>query len=300
MLFFIARGRHWIGVCLIMLCSALASAQSSVTPPATADFTTIKHFIFIVKENRSFDNYFGTFEPPPYGATTGLLSTGQVIPLGHTPDVTPRDLAHDWPSSLVAVDGGKMDGFDQINPGNAFSACTLNNDLLCYTQMTQQDIPNYWSYAQHFTLSDMNFSSIHAESFPAHLYTVAAQSGGVISNPTNHGVGCDTPSATVVVIDDQGKVSNQFPCFTFSSLADTLSAAGVSWRYYAVGESIWNPLDAISSVRQTPLWSNVKPASQFITDATSGNLPSVSWLVTAATQMEHPGQSVCNGENWTV
>src|SRR5438309_10403071 len=128
MLFFIARGRHWIGVCLIMLCSALASAQSSVTPPATADFTTIKHFIFIVKENRSFDNYFGTFEPPPYGATTGLTSTGQVIPLGHTPDLTPRDIGHDWLSSVVAMNNGKMDSFDLIQSKSPGFACTVNQD----------------------------------------------------------------------------------------------------------------------------------------------------------------------------
>jgi phospholipase C len=30
----------------------------------------IKHIVFIVKENRTFDNYFGTF-PGADGATTG-------------------------------------------------------------------------------------------------------------------------------------------------------------------------------------------------------------------------------------
>jgi phospholipase C len=49
----------------------------------------IKHIVFIVKENRTFDNYFGTF-PGANGATSGMISTGEVIPLGHAPDMTPR------------------------------------------------------------------------------------------------------------------------------------------------------------------------------------------------------------------
>ena len=35
----------------------------------------IQHIVFIIKENRSFDTYFGTF-PGADGATTGLVSTG--------------------------------------------------------------------------------------------------------------------------------------------------------------------------------------------------------------------------------
>src|SRR5215831_17090535 len=36
----------------------------------------IQHIVFIVKENRSFDTYFGTF-PGAEGATSGLISTGE-------------------------------------------------------------------------------------------------------------------------------------------------------------------------------------------------------------------------------
>src|SRR5581483_9218849 len=183
---------------------------------------------------------------------------------------------------------------------NPVFACTLNQDYLCYTQFSQQDIPNYWAYAKNFVLADNTFSSIHSESFPSHLYTVAAQSGGVISNISNNGVGCDTPGANVIVIDDRGYVSNQFPCFTFQTLADSLEAAGISWKYYADQETIWNPLDAIASIRNTSLWSKVVPSSQLLTDAANGTLPAVSWVVTIAPWMEHPTRSMCNGENWTV
>ena len=77
------------------------------------DLTAIQHFVFLVKENRTFDDYFGTF-PGANGTTTGVISTGQVIPLGHMPDVTPRDISHDWQATRLAMDFGKMDKFDLI------------------------------------------------------------------------------------------------------------------------------------------------------------------------------------------
>src|ERR1700726_3096060 len=71
----------------------------------------IKHIVFIVKENRTFDNYFGTF-PGADGATSGTISTGEVIPLRHAPDMTPRDIDHSYQAAVEAIDGGAMDRFD--------------------------------------------------------------------------------------------------------------------------------------------------------------------------------------------
>ena len=73
----------------------------------------IQHIVFIVKENRSFDNYFGTF-PGADGATTGVISTGEEVELGHSPDQTPRDLGHEWEDTHLAMNGGKMDRFDLV------------------------------------------------------------------------------------------------------------------------------------------------------------------------------------------
>src|SRR5215472_16200688 len=63
--------------------------------------TKIKHIVFIVKENRTFDNYFGTFQVDGQvvnGATVGTISTGEVVPLGQAPDVLPRDISHSFQS----------------------------------------------------------------------------------------------------------------------------------------------------------------------------------------------------------
>ncbi len=297
-----------------MLClfSVAGFTQSSRTPeskPSTsganqADISVIQHIIFIIKENRSFDNYFGQY-PGADGATSGILSTGQTIPLEHTPDQV-VDIGHDWTSALTAMDNGAMDQFDLILYGN------VNGSLMSYSQLTQQDIPNYYTYAQNFVLSDHTFSSLHGESFPNHLYTIAATSGGVFTVPLALGSqqaaynwGCDLPSDYAVrVMDDEGDVSESFPCFDFQTLADSLENAGISWKYYAPPQGTqgyqFSTYDAINHIRNSPLWEeDVVPDTQFATDAASGNLPAVSWLVTGPNS-EHPPNSTCQGENWTV
>jgi phospholipase C len=261
----------------------------------------IKHIVFIVKENRTFDNYFGTF-PGADGATSGTISTGEVIPLGQAPDMTPRDIDHSYQAAIEAIDGGAMDRFDLIAGGN------VNGDFLAYTQYTESDIPNYFRYARHFVLADAFFSSLQGPSFPNHLYTVGAQSGGAINNPANSNGrwGCDAPAnSRVETLEEDGEFGHVYPCFDFDTLADRLEARGLSWRYYAPGEGqsgyIWSALDAIRHIRLTSLWTrHVVATEQFVVDASNGNLPAVSWLVTKSGTSEHPPASVCLGENWTV
>src|SRR5579872_96582 len=81
----------------------------------------IQHIVFLVKENRSFDNYFGAYwswlnngnpPPNPYFTTTGLLSTGATIPLGRTPDNTPNDICHSWKCLIPMLNNDKMNHFD--------------------------------------------------------------------------------------------------------------------------------------------------------------------------------------------
>jgi phospholipase C len=273
-----------------------ASAAVNITSGLTA---AIQHIIFIVKENRSFDNYFGRF-PGADGATSGMTSTGQVVPLGRTPDQTPYDIGHSWQDATVAINGGKMNQFDLVGNGNR------NGNLLPYTQMTEADIPNYFAYARSFVLGDRMFSSITSDSFPNHLYTVAAQTGGAIGSPNLFIWGCDADPTTVVqVMDSQGNITKQFPCFDFPTLADRLEDAGISWRFYTpkndAGGYNWTALRAIRHIFFGPLWqTNVVLLPNFEQDALSGNLPAVSWVVPDSNNSEHPPTSTCAGENWTV
>lgn len=133
-------------------------------PRVYADGTVnqIQHIVFIVKENRSFENYLGTY-PGANAATSGKFSTGQVLPLGHTADGLKTDICHSWNCAHTAIDNGLMDKFDSATGSVA-------NGFIAMSQYTQNDLPNYWSYAQHFVLADNMFSSLTGPSLPNHLF----------------------------------------------------------------------------------------------------------------------------------
>ena len=271
--------------------------------------TPIRHVVFIVKENRSFDHMFGRF-PGANGATHGKISTGQILPLAHAPDAA-LNYGHGWVAAHDAMDcvSGicKMDGWDNV----AGCIGTTTPPYACLEQYYQADIPNYWKYAQTFTLADNMFSSLAGASFPNHLYLIASQSGGAIQNPSNIATspniwGCDAVStANVLILEPNGKKYTRFPCFDYATLGDVLDGAKLTWRYYAPSQGQpgyqWSAYDAISHIRNGPDWqTNVMPVSQFITDALPGKLPQVSWVTPPVVSSEHPGAGVCHGENWTV
>jgi phospholipase C len=269
----------------------------------------IQHIVFIIKENRSFDTYFGAY-PGADGATTGMISSGERMPLRHGPDRMPRDIGHDWEDARQAIHDGRMDRFDLVRDGNR------RNDFLSMTQFLASDIPTYWSYADHFVLGDRMFSSLAGPSFPNHLYTVASQSANAINNPNSFPWGCDSDDRTTVdVLDKNGVVVRQPPCFDVPTIGDTLEAAGVSWRYYSPMRGqrgyIWNAFDAVRQIRNGPLWQQRMAAvDSFDADAAGGRLPAVSWLIPDFEDSEHPtvsafagttlNVSACVGENWTV
>jgi phospholipase C len=274
---------------------------SSGTPTGSAP--KIQHIVFIVKENRSFDEYFGQF-PGANGTKTGTLSNGAIIPLGHTPDQVPHDIGHDWFSGIEVINGGKMDLFDINYGGNL-------GDYLAFTQMGQQDIPNYWTYAQKFVLADAMFSSLHGPSLPNHLYTIAGQSNNVVSipnliDPTSQGWGCDSVLPTTAdFLQNDGSLLAAAPCFDIPTLGDILDAHQITWKYYSgsYGTSGYqlNVYNNIKHIRYGQDWSvRMADQSRFNADAQSGSLPTVAWLTPPNETTEHPDYSTCYGENWTV
>src|SRR5262245_32262475 len=79
-------------------------------PPAAG---RIKHVVIVVKENHTFDNYFGSF-PGADGISQIQTSTGMIAP-PRAPDRTPRDLCHAHGCALTDWAGGAMNGWDQVN-----------------------------------------------------------------------------------------------------------------------------------------------------------------------------------------
>jgi len=275
---------------LTSVASFLTGCAASDNSTVPKDLNVIQHTVFILNENHTFDNYFGAF-PGADGATSGLLSNGQWIPLSTMSYAYQgTDLCNGWDCALLAMDQGKMDKFDLISGG-----------WDGYVQATEQDIPNYWAYARRFTLADHYFTSVHGPSLPNHLFAIAAQSGGAIDNGTSSGPGLpcdDNSSGRVTVIDENGNRSQQSSCLDFPTLPDNLTKAGVSWKYYGAEGGV---LTVIRHIYQNPLWQlSFAAPDQFLIDARTGHLPAVTWLLPPGPNDGHPPHSMCEGENWTV
>jgi len=106
----------------------------------------IQHVIIIVKENHTFDNYFGTYP----GAD------GMQMP--RSPNPPPHD------------------------PDHRHSAWLTRKTTAVRQQFIEADIPAYFAYARRFTLCDKFFTEVAGPSTPNHLMLIAADSP-FIDNP---------------------------------------------------------------------------------------------------------------------
>src|SRR3984893_1071665 len=158
----------------------------------------IEHFVFIMQENRSFDHYFGTYpgvEGLPPGVCLPDPNPGApCVPLFHDANNVNRGGPHGWDNAHGSIDKGKMDGFlieSYKGISNAGGEPCMPPAPMCTPGKDPRDvagwhdsreIPNYWDYAKLYVLQDRMFESVASYSLPAHLYMLAAQSGGYVAS----------------------------------------------------------------------------------------------------------------------
>ena len=195
----------------------------------------IQRVVIIVKENHAFDNYFGRF-PGADGDPN--------LPLA--PDPPLSDHPHDHTAWLNRATGATKQQYQQAN------------------------IPNYWRYAQQFTLCDRYFTEVAGPSSPNHLMLIAADSP-IINNPHS-----------------TDPISEQ-PPFDIPSLPANLEQAGLSWRNYGGYAQGY-----ITKLKGSP---NNVTADRFATEAADGKLATVSWVYGPTGLSEHPVESVKAGEH---
>jgi phospholipase C len=289
--------------------------------PATSP---ISHVIVIVQENRSFENFFagypganapltGCASPPPPGGTkfetvsSNCPSGDALVSLHQMTFENNPDLKHDWKSSLVDWNNGKMDGFTAYGTKMAKD--------IAYGYVDRKEIQPYWQLAQRYVLADEMFPTEFGGSFTAHLTLVAGTDdiklpGRAEVNYPNAGGDCDSPpgNRTSYVQNKPYRRVHPHqgprPCFAqFNTIAEVLDNAEISWRIYAskVNDTgLWEPFHAIQYVRYGPDWpANISaPSSNVLTDASDGQLASVSWVTPVADQSDHPQYLSDKGPSW--
>src|SRR5579859_1035802 len=232
--------------------------------------TPIQHVVVVMLENHTFDNFFGSF-PGANGYSK----------LAHASNPIITDLGHDGPTARAAIDGGKLDGFSPHG----------------MVQYNQSDIPNYWSYAQHFALSDNFFSSDATSSTPNHINMIAAQSGGLDGTL---GTGCQSPQNTVLnSVTTGGKYYWSYTCYNIPSIPQELDSAGISWRYYS-STPIWNAPYFIKPLYTTDAKNIMLDSNQFTKDVKSGSMAAVSWVTPSGTDTDHPPAATLGAQNFVT
>jgi phospholipase C len=278
-----------------------------LSPEAIDTRWPIKRVVYLMLENRSFDNLFGRF-PGVNGATTGV-QLGAETPLVHCPEWLPGDLPHDLAAWVSCHNGGEMDGFAQGTYGPYYA----------YSQFDREDIPTYWHWAENYVLSDNFFASASGPSFANHLWMIAGQGGGAIDNPENIKVkrlndgrifkswGCDAYGEDVYVLvrDEVGNVTKHTTCFDFPTVGEQLAERDIDWAFYSAepyqAGYIWQAYSAIERFYASDQWDeHIWPVDDLFRDIEAGALPSVTWITPRFQLSDHPPFSTRHGMNWVT
>ena len=247
--------RWWlVGLLVPSALAACSSHHDALGPVHVADIHKIKHIIVVMQENRSFDQYFGTYPgadgiPMAGGQPIDCVPTGTsapcVRPYSDHADVNGGG-PHAHIDAVNDVNGGRMDGFiTQLNvakhqcANTTDPACVNTNTPDVMSYHTASDIPNYWTYAKDFVLQEHMFEPNSSWSLPAHLFTVSEWSAycsqhNVPSSCVNEVQNPGYPGHFGLPGDaiKSGTSGGALPIYAWTDLTYLLHTNSVSWAYY--------------------------------------------------------------------
>jgi phospholipase C len=275
----------------VAIVAALASAAAATAAPPTT--TPIRHFVTLLQENHTYDNYFGVYprgdglpkgvcmpnDPRrPHGPCTKPFHIG-------SNKVVPRDLDHSAATAKLQFARGRMNDF--------VHALDLRNEdgRLAMGYRNGSDIPYYWNLADQYVLYDHFFSSAGAGSYLNHVYWVTGTAAG----------GYDRVP--------KGGIRNVMTIF------DRLDRAGISWKFYVqnyepnltyrtlshfpgnrASQVIWVPLLNMPRFLDDPrLRGHIVDLDQYFKDLADGTLPAVSYIAPSGPS-EHPPSNLASGQ----
>jgi len=270
----------------------------------------IKHVVIIMQENRSFDQYFGTFPGadgiPGIAGNPGTVpcvpdpSNGGCVPPFHDTNDKNFGGPHGAASATADMDcaapasrtGCKMDGFvAQAEKGQKCgtndpncSPCTQGTSAQCIDAMgyhTDAEIPNYWAYAHHYVLQDHLYEPNASWSLPQHLFQVSEWSAFCTDalNPASCTNALENPNP-----------SDGLQHYAWTDITYLLHRDGVSWGYY-VFQGTEPDCESDSAmtcapVQQGPktpgIWNPLPSFTDVAQDGQLGNIQSLSSFYAAA------------------
>ncbi|MGI8752392.1 MAG: alkaline phosphatase family protein [Acidimicrobiales bacterium] len=282
--------------------AALIEKASAVTAGPNAALGDIEHVVFLMQENRSFDHYFGTlsgvrgfsdstpvFDQFGYRPGVGPDPTGYVQPfhlLSNPPltdGQTTNDITHNWAPQHQSWNGGAMNGFVTSH----LAADGVKNGLVTMGYFNRADLAFYYALADAFTICDGYHCSVFGPTDPNRVMSISAS----IDPAGTHG----GPVVETLVANRQAYYGK----FTWETMPERLSAAGVSWKVYndPTGLLELSPFPYFKAYTQPFSLASLELTNRalvpnypvsFDLDVATGQLPAVSWIIPPLISCEHP------------
>ena len=271
----------------------------------------ITHVVYIVQENRSFDNLFQGY-PGADTVSSGQNSLGQTIELKPFPLGIAYDIDHSTTAMFAACNGtGKLPGTHCRMNGFNLEQGIGGPPNREYVYVTHSYVTPYFDIAHQWVLADHMFQSQLDESYVAHQYIIAAQAAWSVNLPTGFwgcgGGGADT--VATITKDRNPNGPSIAPCYDYQTLGDELDAAKLSWRFYASSYgsassgdgSSWSSYQAVEHIRYGPDWKNViSPNWKFIKDVRAGQLANFTWITPVCADSDHVNCPGSFGPSWVA
>jgi len=300
-----------VAACTIAACSAGISSsvpRTARSAARAASGSPIRHVVFIIQENRSFNDLFMGYP----GATTqnyGYDTNGRKIHLRSRGLESTWDIAHTSTAFFAACDGrGKLPGTDcKMDGWNNERAAPNPPPNAPYAFVPQTETKPYWTMAREYVLGDQTFASNLDGSFVAHQYVVAGYASRAVDFPYNQW-GCQGGKSDTVgtLTKQRGNGPSIGVCFDNPTIASEADAAGVTWRFYAGltygNGGLWSSYQADRKIYRGPDWAAdvISPPAQFLTDVANGQLADITWITPTWETSDHPGLSATQGPAWVA
>ena len=311
---------------------AIAKALAVPAHRATGTIQDVEHVVILMQENRSFDHYFGClrgvqgFGDPrpitlPYGRPVWFQPS---VKAGDSKDnggyVLPFHLDGRATSAQVmaSLDHSWKGSHERWKHHDAWIAA---KSPLTMGYFTRADLPFHYALADAFTICDAYHCSIFGPTNPNRMFLFTG-TNGLTAGETGP-LAVINPPHEPNERADMAFDNPEFPGFGWTSYAQRLQAAGVSWKVYQeydnYGDNALAYCKAFRGADSDPAllargrsWAegstpeNAKSSrgehlvAALARDAADGTLPQVSWIVAPYIMCEHPSASPGYGASLTA
>ncbi|MGC1381307.1 MAG: alkaline phosphatase family protein [Candidatus Baltobacteraceae bacterium] len=276
----------------------------------------ITHVVYIVQENRSFDNLFQGY-PGADTVSEGKISNGRTVKLKPAGLAAFYVIDHSADAMFAACHGtGKLPGTDCRMDGfnkEFHSGGPTGVKYPEYVYVPHNESKPYFDMAHEGALADRMFQSQLDESFVGHQYIIAAQAAWAVDLPYSFYWGCEDQGQIQVSTITRDRNPNgpaESACFNYQTLGDELDNAKLSWRFYASSYGsassgdggTWSSYEAVKHIFKGPDWKKdvIAPNWKFLVDVKAGKLANFTWITPVCDDSDHVNCPNGYGPSWVA